>query len=35
MNVEINDWINKSKIMYYRLCDFHDDDDDDDFVENN
>ncbi len=36
MNVEINDLINKPKIMNYQLFDYHDDDDnDDDFVENN
>jgi len=34
MNVEIDDWINRTKIMYYLLFDYHDDNDDD-FFENN
>ncbi len=29
MNVEIDDWINRTKIMYYLLFDYHDDNDDD------
>jgi hypothetical protein len=35
MNVEINDWINMTKIMYYLVSGYHDEDDDDGFVENN
>jgi hypothetical protein len=35
MNVEINDWINMTKIMYYLVFDCHDGDNDDDFVGNN
>jgi hypothetical protein len=34
MNVEINDWIDTSKIRCYLVFVYHDDNDDD-FVENN
>jgi hypothetical protein len=34
MIVEIDDLINKTKIMYYLIFDYHDDNDDD-YVENN